>query len=224
MADRQRFGRQPGPDHEAVRLGIARRDAQLEGVGREHRLGQGAAAEQPRRGGGGARHAGTLRAPESPGDTTLAAPVAPAATDTGDLEPVPGGAPGAAGGVDEEHLRYAPRPPRRHPVLRRVAFVLVPLLLLVAVGFAGWTWTRSQYYVAQDGDGVSIFRGVQVDVPGLQLSEVHTRGDFALADLPQFQQEKVVEGIVADDLDDAERILDDLSAEADGGAGGGSSA
>ena len=188
----------------------------------------GAAAEQPRRGGGGARQPGAGSAPDSPRDTdtTLATPGPPAGTDTdtGDLPPVPGGSSGAADGADEEHLRYAPRPPRRHPLLRRVALVLVPLLLLAAAGLAGWTWTRSQYYVAQDGDGVSIFRGVQVDVPGLQLSEVHTRGDFALADLPQFQQEKVVEGIVADDLDDAERILGDLSAEAEGGAAEGSSA
>ena len=185
----------------------------------------GAAAEQPRRGTGGARRTGTgsPRA-SSDTDTTLTRPVAPAPTDTGDLDPVPGDPSDDADGVDEEHLRYAPQPPRRHPLLRRVAFVLVPLLLLAATGFAGWTWTRSQYYVAQDGDGVSIFQGVQVDVPGLALSEVHTRGDFSLADLPQFQQEKVVEGIVADDLDDAERILDELSAEAEDRSGAGSAA
>ena len=189
----------------------------------------GAAAEQPRRGVGGRRRTGAGGAPGSGPDTVLVAPVAP--TDTGDLDPVtgdpPDDSPGSSAGVDEEHLRYAPRPPRRHPLLRRVAFVLVPLLLLAGAGVAGWTWTRSQYYVSQDGDSVSIFRGVQVDVPGLQLSEVHSRGDFALDDLPEFQREKVVEGIVADDLDDAERILDELSAEAGergsagGGAGGG---
>jgi protein phosphatase len=133
------------------------------------------------------------------------APVTPA--DTGDLEPVhPDGEP-----VDEEHLRYAPRPPVRHPLLRRVAFVLVPLLLLAAVAVAGWVWTRSQYYVAQDGNTVSIFRGVQVDVPGLHLSQVYEQGSFAVTDLPKGFQEQVQEGIVADDLDDAERILATLT-------------
>jgi protein phosphatase len=141
-----------------------------------------------------------------------------ARTATGDLEPITDD----RSAVDEEHLRYAPRAPRRHPLLRRVAFVLVPLLLLAAVAWAGWAWTRSQYYVAQDGDGVSIFRGVQVDIPVLHLSEVYQRGDFTLSDLPAFQRAKVEEGIVANDLTDAERILDTLAAQAASGSGSGS--
>ena len=171
----------------------------------------GAAAAQPRRGLRG-RFRG--RAAAGGGGTTATAtaePVtSPTPTDTGDLEPV--GEQTTA--VDEEHLRYAPRPPRRHPLLRRLLFVLVPLLLVAGVAWAGWTWTRSQYYVAQDGGGVAIFRGVQLDVPGLDLSEVHEQGNFAVTDLPTFRQEQVEEGIVADDLDDAERILDELSSQA----------
>lgn len=169
----------------------------------------GAAADQPRRELGGRRG----RAADRGSGTTVVAPLGPPAvapgppTDTGDLEPVPAG----ADPVDEEHLRYAPRPPVRHPLLRRVAFVLVPLLLVAAVAVAGWLWTRSQYYVAQDGTTVSIFRGVQVDVPGLTLSEVYEQGDFAMTDLPKGFQEQVQEGIVADDLDDAERILATLA-------------
>ena len=183
----------------------------------------GAAAEQPRRGPGarsgqpGAAPAGVMS-----GTADTAGPLSP--TDTGDLEPVPDEPNGVGEGVDEEQLRYAPLEPKRHPLLRRLAFVLVPLVLLVAGVWAGWTWTRSQYYVAQDGDGVSIFRGVQVDVPGLQLSEVHAQGGFALSDLGQFSREKVADGIVADDLADAERILDELSTEAADRTAGGDSA
>ncbi len=185
----------------------------------------GAAASQPRRGLRG-RFRG--RVPASGGgsntDTLTAEPrttVTP--TDTGDLKPVP-----EETAVDEEHLRYAPRPPRRHPLMRRMALLVLAFLLLAAVAWAGWTWTRSQYFVAQDGDGVAIYRGVQVDVPGLALSEVYTQGDFSVTDLPAFQREQVREGIVADDLDDAQRILDELSTQAEGsdadGGDGGSSA
>jgi protein phosphatase len=168
----------------------------------------GAAASQPRRG-----LRARFRGRSAPGgasstNTMTAEPVATLApTDTEDLEPVPDD----HDELDEEHLRYAPRPPRRHPVLRRVLLVLVVLALLAAVAWGGWAWTRSQYYVAQDGDGVSIFRGVQVDLPGLDLSEVYERGDFAMTDLPAYRQEQVREGLVADDLDDAERILGELS-------------
>ena len=172
----------------------------------------GAAASQPRRGlrgrfrgRGGAAGGGGATA------TATAEPVtSPSPTDTGDLEPVPDDVPA----VDEEHLRYAPRAPRRHPLLRRLLVLLVPLVLVAGIAWAGWTWTRSQYYVAQDGDSVAIFRGVQVDVPGLDLAEVHEQGDFALTELPSFSQEQVREGIVADDLADAERILDELSSQA----------
>ncbi len=175
----------------------------------------GAAAGQPRRGlrsrfrGRGAAPGGATAT-----DTVAVDPVAPSPTDTGDLEPV-----ADDDDVDEEHLRYAPRAPRRHPLLRRLAFVLVPLLVLAAVAGGGWAWTRSQYYVAQDGDSVSIFRGVQVDLPGLDLSEVHQRGDFSMADLPTVYRERVQDGIVADGLGDAERILDELAAQADQQAG-----
>ncbi|CAA9353811.1 MAG: Serine/threonine phosphatase PPP [uncultured Nocardioidaceae bacterium] len=171
----------------------------------------GAAAEQPRRGPGGRAGAPVVTPVGTPAPGTPE-PLSP--TDTGDLEPVPDEHGGAGESLDEEHLRYAPLEPKRHPLLRRLAFVLVPLLLVAAVAWAGWSWTQGQYYVAQDGDGVSIFRGVQVDVPGLRLSEVHEKGGFALRDLGQFSREQVEDGIVADDLGDAERILDELSTEA----------
>jgi len=172
----------------------------------------GAAASQPRRRLRG-RFRGRAAAPVggTAVDTmTPAVLTTTSTTDTGDLEAVPDD-----GVTDEEHLRYAPRPPRRHPLLRRVVFVLIPVLLIVAVAWAGYAWTRSQYYVAQDGDSVSIFRGVQLDIPGLDLSEVYEQGDFAMADLPAYRREQVQEGIVADDLQDAERILDVLAAQAD---------
>jgi protein phosphatase len=167
----------------------------------------GAAASQPRRGLRGRFRGRTASAGASGTDTMTAEPVtAVSPTDTGDLEPV-----ADDDEVDEEHLRYAPRPPRRHPLLRRLLLVLVALALVAAVLWGGWAWTRSQYYVAQDGSGVSIFRGVQIDLPGLDLSEVYERGDFTMSDLPEFRREQVQEGIVADDLDDAHRILDQLA-------------
>jgi PPM family protein phosphatase len=175
----------------------------------------GAAASQPRRGLRG-RFRGRSAAPAgaSATDTMTAEPVTTLRpTDTGDLEAVPDD---ELDDVDEEHLRYAPRPPRRHPVLRRVLILLAALLVLAAVAWAGWAWTRSQYYVARDGDGVSIFRGVQVDLPGLDLSEVYERGAFSMTDLPPTWREEVETGIPADNLEDAERILQDLAAQAAG--------
>ena len=60
-------------------------------------------------------------------------------------------------------------PPRRRAGLRRLLFVLVPLVLVAAVRRpARYAWTQQQYYVAADGPQVAIYQGVQVDLPGVE--------------------------------------------------------
>ena len=49
VPDLERLRREPGPDDEPVRQRIAGRNAELEGVGREDRLGQSLSAEQRHR-------------------------------------------------------------------------------------------------------------------------------------------------------------------------------
>lgn len=126
-------------------------------------------------------------------------------TDTGELEPVPGE------DVDEEELRYAPRPPRRHPWLRRLVILLVPLLVLGALAAGAYDWSQKQYYVAADGPYVAVYRGVQLDLPGIDLSSLDETSTVRIEDLSEFNQQKVEDGIVADNRDDAQRILDNLA-------------
>ena len=70
--------------------------------------------------------------------------------------------------VDPEEMRYAPRPPRRFTWARRIAVLAVIAILVAIVAIAGYKWSQSQYYVADDGDEVAIFRGVEANVPGIQ--------------------------------------------------------
>ena len=127
-------------------------------------------------------------------------------TDTGELEPVPGDDP-----VDEEELRYAPRPPRRHPVLRRIALLLLPLLVLGGIAAWGYDWSQKQYYVAADGPYVAVYRGVQLDLPGIALTSLDETSRVRIEDLSEFNQQKVDDGIVADSRTDALRILENLA-------------
>jgi protein phosphatase len=152
----------------------------------------GAAAVSPRRGGMLARALFRGRLDGSRGDT-------------GELEPV------LDEPLDPEELRYAPRPPRRGRVWRRLLLILVPLLLIVAGLVGAYSWSQNQYYVAADGPDVAIFRGVQVDIPGVDLSSTYEVSDVKLADLPPVNQGDVKAGIGADSLSDAHRIVDDLS-------------
>jgi PPM family protein phosphatase len=156
----------------------------------------GAAAEQPRRAGAASKsffrgHRGG---------------------DTGELEPVPGEAEEGAP-VDPEELRYAPRPPRRFLWLRRVAILLGLTALLVLAATGAYSWTQSQYYVAaaeDDEEYVAIYKGIQADLPGVTLSELYETSEITLASLPEYRAAQVRDGINADDLGDARRILENI--------------
>ena len=124
--------------------------------------------------------------------------------DTGELEPV------AADVVDPEELRYAPRPPRRRRATR-VLLVVLPLLLLGALLWGGWTWSQEQYFVADDGESVAIYRGVQVDLPLVDLNHVEEPTDLALEDLTSYNRGLVEDGIEADSLTGARKIVANLA-------------
>jgi protein phosphatase len=116
---------------------------------------------------------------------------------------------------DPEELRYAPREPRRFKWLKRALVVAVVLALVVAGGAYAYSWTQDQYYVAEHEGQVAIFQGVQADIPGLELHSVYAVEDIYLDDLPSFRRSQVIEGMTADDLSDAERIVAQLETFAD---------
>ncbi len=114
--------------------------------------------------------------------------------------------------VDPEELRYAPREPRRFQSLRRLAVVVVLLALIVIGAIVAYNWTQTQYYVAADDGKVVIYQGVEADFPGVPLHEVYEATDLDLDELPSFRRSQVVEGMDANDLDHARRIVTSLEA------------
>lgn len=152
----------------------------------------GAAAEQPRR--AGATSKSFFRGHRG--------------GDTGELEPVP--AEDQDIDVDPEELRYAPRPPRRFVWLRRIALLAVLVLVVGLAGSGAYAWTQRQYYVSTDGDRVAIYQGLDADLPGLTLSELHETSEITLASLPEYRAAQVRDGISADDLEDARRIVHNI--------------
>ena len=124
--------------------------------------------------------------------------------DTGELDPVPGPPTREA---DPEELRYAPRPPRGRRWFRRIAVLLIVLLVIAGLCTAGYRWSQSQYFVAADGDRVAIYRGVQVDIPGLRMNHVAEDTDVTLAALSDFPTQQVSAGIPAGSLPEARGIV-----------------
>jgi PPM family protein phosphatase len=115
--------------------------------------------------------------------------------------------------LDEEELRYAPRPPRRFIWARRLALLGVLVLLFGLGTGALYSWSQGQYYVSDDGGDVVIFKGVKANVPGVGTHKVAERTDLALTDLESYDAGRVRSGIGADDLDDARRIVADLKVD-----------
>jgi PPM family protein phosphatase len=90
---------------------------------------------------------------------------------------------GTADGDDEEdHEEDLGGTRRRWPVVTTVLSVLV---LLIAGGlYAGWQYTRGQYYVSSDGQQVIIYQGIPQKIGPLNLSSVYKRTGIPTSHLP----------------------------------------
>jgi len=106
-----------------------------------------------------------------------------------------------------------PDRPRRHPV--RTALLLAGLLIILGGGlWVGWSYTQRQYYVGATDEGqLAVFRGVPGQIAGLSLSSVHETSGTRLDDLTVVAQDRVKQGIQADDEPDAQRRLEELTSD-----------
>ncbi|MFI7606938.1 protein phosphatase 2C domain-containing protein [Micromonospora sp. NPDC049366] len=123
----------------------------------------------------------------------------------------------------------APRPPapeepaasaddeperRRHRPVRAAAMAVALLVILGGGLFGGWSYTQRQYYVGATEDGqVAVFRGIQGQIAGMDLSSVHSRSPADLDDLTLAAQEQVKQGIPAKSEPDAARRLAELTSD-----------
>jgi protein phosphatase len=116
---------------------------------------------------------------------------------------------------DPEQLRYAPLAPGGFRRVRGLLVTAVLLVALVVAGLLAYRWSQQQYYVAEADGRVTIFQGVRLDIPGLALSEEYQSSDLSVADLPDYNAGQVADGLPADDLADAQAIVNRLEALVD---------
>ena len=114
--------------------------------------------------------------------------------------------------VDPEAARYAPRPPRRFVVARRVLAGVAVVGVAWIAGAAAYSWSQQQFYVGVHDGTVTIFRGVDADIPGVNLSQPYETTNVTLARLSDYDASTVREGIDADNLDDAQEAVRRLAA------------
>ncbi len=90
-----------------------------------------------------------------------------------------------------------------------VATVLV-LAALAGAGYAGYSWTQTQYFVAPAGQYVAIYRGIPQEVGPLHLARLHERTDLRVEDLPQVAQARLESPITRGSLADARSVVENL--------------
>jgi serine/threonine protein phosphatase PrpC len=110
--------------------------------------------------------------------------------------------------IDPEDLRYAPQPPRRGNVLRRLAVVAVVLALLVGACWGAYAYSQTRYYVSDDQGKVAIFKGVDFTVPGApSLHHLVRVTGIPLSAIEPYFATEVRNGKTVDSLAKAERYV-----------------
>ena len=81
----------------------------------------------------------------------------------------------------------------------------------IGVGYAGYEYTQTRYYVAESDGKVAIFKGIRESLGPLNFSSEYEVTNLVVEELPAFQQTLIERSISAESLIDAERIIQELT-------------
>ena len=105
---------------------------------------------------------------------------------------------------------------------RRAAYLVAILGLLVVGAVLGVNWVGNQYYVSDNNGEVTVFRGVDGSILGIDLSSAQEGSCFGqpascrtlhINDLVPAARDQVVNGIAASDLQNAREIITRLNGQ-----------
>jgi PPM family protein phosphatase len=157
-----------------------------------------------------AQHTTPSPAGETEPAAATAAPPATGADSTQPAEPVPPEA--VEPSAEREPYGFAAAGGRRRPWLRRLLWVLVPLIVIAAALFGVKRFfIDNQWFVGVSDGRVAIFSGIPAKPLGLDLSTVERETDLTAAEISQFTAWSTLEdGITADSQQDAESIVEQM--------------
>lgn len=111
--------------------------------------------------------------------------------------------PARAAEPDEE----APAPKRRGRIIGRALGALLILLILAGGLAAGYAWTRTQFYIAEDEGVVTVFQGIPQNLGPISLSDVHHRTDIEVDALPDYAKSRLTTPTTRSSLEEADAVV-----------------
>ena len=122
--------------------------------------------------------------------------------------------------IDDDHepqpYRGSDGPENEYRTRRWWPMVLVFVLVVAVVAGVGYYFGRqyieNQYYIgpSEDGQNVAVYRGIDTNIAGIELSEVHETTDIELDALDQSYRDSVENTIPLETLTDAGPRLEDM--------------
>jgi len=106
--------------------------------------------------------------------------------------------------------------PARHITPTRVAAVLLALAIIAGVLIGGgWLLLSRSYFVGEHEGMVAIFRGVPQEVAGISAARVLPTEitTTPVSEFPAFRRQAIADGLTAQNLTDAQRIVEDLQTQ-----------
>lgn len=122
----------------------------------------------------------------------------------------------AAGDDSDDDLTLADEGPRSRAatVARAIGAGLLAMIVLVAGGYAAWSWTQSQYFVGVNKGNVTVFRGVDQTLGPIHLSSAESISDIPVDDLPDYYRTQLDRGITMETRSDADDLVRNLDVQA----------
>jgi protein phosphatase len=124
-----------------------------------------------------------------------------------------------AGEYETEALVSEPgsrRKPKPKPAWRRTLPIWGGVVVLAAALGGAYYWTQTQYFVADKGDHVAIYRGIDSKILGIDLASTYqSYDDVKLAVIGQNYTNAVKDTIDSTSLNEARRTIDKLKHQAD---------
>ncbi|MDO5723088.1 MAG: protein phosphatase 2C domain-containing protein [Flaviflexus sp.] len=105
-------------------------------------------------------------------------------------------------------------PPQRKRRWPAILGAVLGIVLLVTGGlFAGWVWTKSQYYVYVANGNIGIYQGIPQALGPIELSRLKERTDVPIEDLNETARARLEQPVTRSSYEEATRFVTELKNE-----------